>query len=317
MGKAPIFIALLTGCSLAWAQNTAPVSVPARMVVTLGHHYGSAPPALNKDDLIVQHEHAPLAITNLTPLRGEEAGLEIFVLVDHCSTCEAISKFEELRKFIAAQPPTTAIGIAYIKDGWLEIAQNPTSDRERAIQALSPPSGSKPSSPFRALADLIRQWKPDSCRHAVLMISNGIDPAAIEGEQDASAEGAIEAAQSAGVAIYAMYHPSADYATADYSKIYSGQVLLAHVAVETGGEAYFLGFGPLPSLAPFLADIADHFANQYLLEFLANPPGGTGGLEHITVSTKRADLELMTPARVWIAGTAGAQKRIEIPAKRR
>ncbi len=65
----------------------------------------------------------------------------------------------------------------------------------------------------------------------------------------------LQAAQRAGVTVYVIYHPSADYLTTDSSKIYSGQVQLAHVADETGGEAYFLGFGPLPSLAPFLADM--------------------------------------------------------------
>ena len=106
--------------------------------------------------------------------------------------------------------------------------------------------------------------------------------------QDPSAERAIEAAQRAGVTVYAIYHPSADYLRHDYSKIYSGQVQLAHVADETGGEAYFLGFGPLPSLAPFLADIADHLANQYLLEFLATPGDGTGALQQVTVKSKTA-----------------------------
>ncbi len=60
--------------------------------------------------------------------------------------------------------------------------------------------------------------------------------------QDSTAEAALEAAQRAGVTVYVIYHPSADYLATDSSKIYSGQVQLAHVADETGGEAYFLGF---------------------------------------------------------------------------
>jgi hypothetical protein len=99
-----------------------------------------------------------------------------------------------------------------------------------------------------------------------------------------------------------IYHPSADYLSADSSKIYTGQVQLAHVADETGGEAYFLGFGPLPSLAPFLADLADHLSNQYMLEFLANPDEGSGGLQQVTVKTKIADLEVMVPDKVWVTG---------------
>ena len=101
----------------------------------------------------------------------------------------------------------------------------------------------------------------------------------------------LQAAQRAGVTVYVIYHPSADYLESDSSKLYSGQVELSHVADETGGEAYFLGFGPLPSLAPFLADMADHLANQYLLEFLANPGEGPGALQHVTVKSKITDLE--------------------------
>lgn len=317
MGKTWIW--LISACSLvAWAESAPPSGAPARMVVIIGHHYGHEPPVLTKDDLIVEDQHELLAITNFVPLRGDRAALELFLLVDNCSNCEPGSKFEELRKFIASQPSTTTVGVAYIKDGALEPAVSPTQDRERVIQALSPPAGSKPANPFVALTDLIKGWKPDGCRHAVLMISNGIDPAPGNQLQNPSAEAAIQAAQKAGVTVFAIYHPSADYTTADYSKIYSGQVLLAHVAMETGGEAYFLGFGPLPSLAPFLSDMADHFANQYLLEFLARPVDAPGAFQTVTVRSKNQDLELMVPGQVWVAGTAGTDKKlIPSPAKRR
>src|ERR1019366_5668722 len=169
--------------------------------------------------------------------------------------CEPGSKFEELRRFIVSQPSTTSIGVCYIQDGRLKIAESPTQDRDRVVAALSAPTGSTPSNPFGPLAELIKGWNPDSSRHAVVMIANGIDPGVTEVLRDPFAESAIEAAQRGGVTIYTIYHPSADYGTADYSKIHAGQVQLAHVAIETGGESYFLSFGPLPSLAPFLADI--------------------------------------------------------------
>jgi hypothetical protein len=182
------------------------------------------------------------------------------------------------------------------------VAQNPTPDHERAVKALSTPEGSKPASPFSALAELIRGWPQGTSRRAVLMVSNGINPAVTDKLQDPSADAALDAAQRAGVTVYVIYHPSADYLSADSSKIYTGQVQLAHVADETGGEAYFLGFGPLPSLAPFLADLADHLSNQYMLEFLANPDEGSGGLQQVTVKTKIADLEVMVPDKVWVTG---------------
>jgi hypothetical protein len=134
------------------------------------------------------------------------------------------------------------------------------------------------------------------------MISNGIDPAATDKLQDQSVEAALEQAQRAGVTVYAIYHPGADYLESDFTKIYDGQVRLAHLAAETGGEAYFSGFGPLSSLAPFLADIADHLANRYLLEFLANPDEESCALQDVTVRSKNGDIELTAPARVRVPG---------------
>ncbi len=163
---------------LSWAQAPAPPGTPVQIMVTLGHHYGHEPPVLTPNDVTVTEHYEPLPVTRLIPLRGADAGLELFLLVDHCSNCEPGSKFEELSRFIASQPPTTAIGIAYIQNGQLQVAENPTTDHKRAVQALNTPEGSKPASPFTALAELIRTWPPGTPRRVVLMISNGINPSA-------------------------------------------------------------------------------------------------------------------------------------------
>ncbi len=292
---------LVFACSLfAVAQTTSPAGTPAEILVTVGHYFGPETPLLTQDNLTITQQYEPLPIANLIPLRG--AGLELFLLVDNCSSCEPGAKFEELRRFIVAQPATTAIGVAYIRNGHLEIALNPTQDRTRTVAALSVPEGNKPSNPYDAVTDLIKSWGRNSSRHAILMITNGIDPAAPAAGQDPSVEAAIAAAQRARVIVYAIYHPSADYLATDPPRIYGGQTQLAHLAMETGGEAYFISFGPLPSLAPFLADLNDHLANQYLLQFLANPLEGPGSLQQVTVKSKVRDVELMVPDRTWVPG---------------
>ncbi len=302
---------VLASSLMALSQSALPArsqsAVPAHIIVTAGHYYSHQPPLLNQTELTVTQNMDPVRITNLVPLRGDMAALELFVLVDDCSSCEAGTKFDELRRFILAQPETTAVGVAYIRGGRLEIAQDPTHDRARAVKALNAPTGGKPANPFVPLAELIQNWDrdpsgPHEARRVVLMISNGIDPAITSGLLDPTADAAIEAAQRHEVTIFALYHPSADYANTDAAAIYAGQVQLAHVANETGGEAYLLGFGPLPSLAPFLADVADHLANQYRLEFLANPADPGGSLEETTVRSSLPEIELMTPAKAWIPG---------------
>jgi hypothetical protein len=278
------------------------------MVVTIGHHYGHEPPVLTPNDLSVTTvEDHPLTVTNLIPLRGERGGLEIYVLIDNCSSCEAGTKLQELSRFIASQAPSTAVGIASISNGRITVSVPPTFDLARAVKALSAPAGSKPASPYDGLKELIAAWSPTSSRRAVVMVTNGLNPAATDKPEDPSAEAAIEAAQQAGVSVYAIYHPSADYATSDFLKLYDGQVQMAHVAHDTGGEAYFMGPGPLPSIAAFLADIADHLANQYLLEFIPNSADKPGALQEVTVKARNADIELMVPEKVWVAEAAAGR----------
>ncbi|HEV2576337.1 MAG TPA: hypothetical protein VGU25_03910 [Acidobacteriaceae bacterium] len=302
MHKISGWVSLVFACSLSLqGQGT----VPARMIVTTGHVYGQEPPMLMAKDLVVTQNDRPVKVTALLPLRGDRAGLELYVLVDNCSNCEAGPQFEELARFIQTQPATTSVGVAYIQNGKLEVALEPTSDHARAVKALSAPEGSKPSSPYDALADLIKGWKQGSARRAVLMISTGIDPAETnpESAQSKSAEAALRAAERAEVTIYAIYHPSADYLSTDLSKILAGQIQLSHVASNSGGEAYFLNFGPLLSLAPFLGDVDQHLANQYLLEFPGYRGSSPGELQTVRVkSTAMPELDLMAPDKIVVGG---------------
>lgn len=284
----------------AQTQNSSQAGVPVQMIVTAGHYYGREPALLTREDLTVTQETESVPVTKLIPLKGDRAALELFVLIDNCSNCEASSQFSELHRFIAAQLATTRIGVAYIQEGRLVIGQELSADRRQVIKALSPPEGSEPSDPFPALTELLARWKPDSSRHAILMISNGVVPKITDVEEHPSAEAAIALAQRTRVPVYVIYHPSANWLT-NSAAAYSGQVQLAHVAIETGGEAYFQGLGPLPTLTPFLSDMSEHLANQYLLEFRA-VPSESGALEHVIVQTESTDFDLMVPDRVWIPG---------------
>jgi hypothetical protein len=51
-----------------------------------------------------------------------------------------VRKKGELRRFISYQPSTTAVGVAYIENGRLQVAEKPTQDHERAVKALNTPS---------------------------------------------------------------------------------------------------------------------------------------------------------------------------------
>ncbi len=300
------FLCALSLLSPALRAQPGPSAV-ARIVVTMGHYYGQNVPQLTADDLTVTEQFEPLPIKAVIPFKDDRARLELFILVDNCANCEGGPNAGELAAFVRSQPPGTSIGVAYIQDGALKIAQEPVADRGRALAALSPPAGGKPSNPFRALRALIEGWKSGAPRRAVLMITNGVDPAQEQYGQNGPAEEAITSAQKNQVTVFTIYHPSADYLSSDFEKIYSGQVQIAHVARETGGEGYFITYGPLPSLGPFLVDIADHLANQYLVEFAAPANRGAGELREVQVKSNKKDIDVMAPDRAWIPGSTGSR----------
>ena len=51
------------------------------------------------------------------------------------------------------------------------------------------------------------------------------------------------------------------------------------------------------SFAPFLADIADHLSNQYLLTIVPHS-GESGSLQEITIKSRFSNIELMAPNKV-------------------
>jgi hypothetical protein len=128
--------------------------------------------------------------------------------------------------------------------------------RPRVPHPFFAPAGCRPTSPFAALSELIQGWDESTVRRIVILISNGMDPEVKPGYSSDSAEAALALAQRAGVVIFAIYHPASRYEVLPFGTVYSGQVLLSHLAFESGGQGYFAGAGPLDSIAPFLSDIA-------------------------------------------------------------
>lgn len=274
------------GCYSAWAQSGSGPEV--RMILTIADHVNHKPPALTPDDVTIEGA----TITSLTPIDGGN-DLELFVLIDDAANYDFGSKLQELRQFVISQPAPMAIGVAYVHDGELRIVQFPTADHVLAASALRAPSGSEFANPFGALSDLIQHWPGKALRHEIILVSSGIDKSACAG-----AEAATRDAQRAGAVVFALHHPGAHYLSEHPSRIDEGMIDLAVVGNETGGEAYFMSQNPAGSIEPFLSDIAEHLAHQYIVKFRL-PAAQESGFQTIRVSSVRAGLELLKPEKVW------------------
>jgi hypothetical protein len=288
------------------AQEKTTPTAPVQMIVTVEARHGKDVPALNQGDVMVFQKSERLRVTDLVALQGQRAGLELYVLIDDASSSSLGSQLNDLRHFIESQPATTSIGIGYMRNATVNIVQNLTTDHARAAQALRLPVGSPGvmPSPFLALSDLIKRWPASPVRHEVLLVTSGIDPlgGAIANPY---LDAAIENAQRAGIIVYAIYTPASGHSGHSLWRLNWGQNHLAQMGEETGGEAYMLGFESPVSFAPYLTEVAEHLAHQYLVTFLVKP-GKKPGFQAVRLTTEVPNAELVSAGKVHVPA-GGAQ----------
>jgi len=277
--------------------------VPAHMVVTVEARQGSDIPVVKREDAMVYEGRDRDQVTDWVPAQGDHAALELFILLDDSSSANLGTQLEDIRQFIMGQPSSAKIGIAYMQNGIARIEQNLTSDHALAAKALRLPLGIRGvnASPYFSLSDLMKRWPQSDSRREVLMVSDGIDRYYGYGDLlDPYLAAAIEDAQRGGVLVSVIYSPGVGHYGHSYWRTYWGQIYLAQVADETGGESYYIGFnGPAVAFAPFLNDLASRLNHQYLLSFLAKPEK-KAGLHAVKLTTEVPNAELVSADRVYV-----------------
>jgi hypothetical protein len=270
------------------------------MIVTVEARHGKDVPSLNQQDVMAYERNERLRVTDLVPLQGERAGLELFFLLDDASSTNLGSQLGDLRRFIETQPATTAIGIGYMRNGTVDIVQNLTTDHSHATRALRLPLSSAGASPYLSLSDLTKRWPGNSARREVVLVTSGVDSLGGMGPSNPYLDSAIEAAQRDGIVVYAIYMPSAGHAGHSFWRMNWAQSHLGQIAEETGGEAYMLGFGPPISFAPYLEDIAERLAHQYRVTVLLKT-STKAGFRDVRFGTEVPNAELVAASRVYVA----------------
>lgn len=289
----------------AMAQQTPSAGgVPSHIVVTVEPKHGNEAPTIRQEDVMVFEGHDRDTVTGWTPLKGDRAGLELFVLIDDELSTMVGNQLDDIRKFINEQPAATKVGVAYMQNGIARVLQDPTSDHDQAAKVLRLPMGigGANASPYFSLSDLVKRWPQSNERRAVLMVSDGIDRYYGTGDlQDPYLEAAIDEAAKAGIIVSAIYSPGAGHYGHSYWQNYWGQIYLSELADRTGGEAYYIGFTGAPvTFTPYLDSLNRRLGNQYLLEFLAKPPKKAGWAQ-IRLRTEVQNVDLVSAGRAWVS----------------
>ena len=156
------FVTITGGTHVAQSQEKPAGTVDVHMVITDEAVRGDSELAiLRPENIQVKQGKGLLKVNQLIPARGENAGLQLFILIDDTCDTQAIgNSLNDIKDFISAQPPTTTVGVAYMSNATIQIAQNFTADHALVAQAIRLPRGalSAMDSPYLSLISLVNGW---------------------------------------------------------------------------------------------------------------------------------------------------------------
>jgi hypothetical protein len=331
LGVVGALFVLAVGARIAYSQ-TKPASgtVQVHMVITdQAVNDDSEMPALTAENVQVKQGKNVLKVDQVIPARDDNGALQLFILIDETCDTGIGNNLNDLRDFINAQPATTMVGIAYMSNATVQVAQNLTLDHAAASKAVRLPRGNLSSmdSPYLSLISLVKSWPQSKVRREVLMVTDGIDR--LRGASSASgfsspggmgrmpgpaaatmpsismdADTASTASQRSGVIVHSVYSPGVGRHGRNAWEAQLGQSGVAKIADETGGEYFALGTQNPVSFKPYLDRLQKIFNNQYFLVFQAEPKK-KDGLQRVGVSTTAPNVDIAAADNVWVPASGG------------
>ncbi|HLJ13650.1 MAG TPA: hypothetical protein VKV15_04080 [Bryobacteraceae bacterium] len=285
------------------AVDTSPSPATAQLVITVQSAHGGTPANLHREDLMVLENGARVPITGLQKLTGDQAGMQLFVLLDDSTRSSSLSiHLPELKAFVNSLPATTQVAIGYMRNGGFSLDQGFTTHHEQAANALRLPESipGTNGSPYFALSYLVNHWpsKQQTGRRAVLMLTDGVDRYYTSSPvDDPYVDAAIGDAQKKNVIVYSIYLRGAGLYPGTTWGVTLAQCRLRQVSQQTGGYAYFEGLISPVAISPFLKDLDERLDNQYKVTFEAR---NTHGPQRVTLRTELPGLKIDAQQRIYL-----------------
>lgn len=303
--KAAITALLVFGFALSSSarQKQSKVSTDGREVTILvtAHPHNDRTRAeakkLRPEDFSVREEKLPQKIVSVKP--ASEAPPIIAVLLQDDLQTRVNNEIKGIKEFIRGLPEGSRVMTGYITAGSLRVAQDFTTDRDRAAESLRIIRGNASAAPFNPYVELIealRKFDSEPVgRRLVLMVSDGLDTS--RGVRGASPllsidlDRSIREAQRRGIGVFSFYAPSVGLSGAGRLEANFGQGSLNRLADETGGEAFFSGFD-FVSFDPYFKEFNELLGLQWLITYRSGNIGNS--FREIEVTTD-ADVHLHHP----------------------
>ncbi len=314
-----IGVLVLSGQSARSQQQASPTAQVHVVITDAALRQDAELPPLQLGDVKVQQGKNFLKVTQLIPAQGDNAALQLMILIDDTLNTSVGNSLNDLREFISAQAPSTLIGVGYMSNANVSIVQNFTADHEAASKAVRLPRGSLSAmdSPYLSLISVVKGWPQQKVRRVVLMVTDGIDRLRGERPQasglgpnygsiyhsmptvSTDATSASEVSQRYNILVFSIYAVGVGRAGRSAWDLQMGLSGLSKLADETGGECFSLGTSQPVSFKPYLESFGRMLSNQYYVVFEAGPQK-KAGFQRIKIETELSNSELLAPDNVWV-----------------
>ena len=255
---------------------------------------------LQSVDLTVNEDGDSQTILSIRAM-GTSSPINLMVLIQDDVVASIGLEVKSLAEFIRRLPRGSRVSIGYLHTGSLQVRQKFTSDLDKAAKSLRGPMGVASVAPYNPYVEVIEAAKrfdaQPAGRRAILLVSDGLD---VSRGVDSSSPGqsldlqrAITEAQRRSVAIYSFYAPAALTGT-NTSLVGNAQSSLQRLLDETGGRAFFQGFGAPTSFDPFIKEVNSSLDRQIALTYLSTHL--KKGFHRVKITSSTPGVDLHYPA---------------------
>jgi len=274
----------------------------------------AALPQLTKADIGDVKIGGKLApVTDVSPLLRGPHVLQLMVLLDSEQMLGSGGQFAGLKSFFSSMPSNVEIGVGWLLQGKVTIAQQFTTDRDLAGKALVPKTRAEAANPlndngnpFQCLRQLAAHWPdPDPAKlRAVLMFTDGVirnNSSPQGGDQlNPDVDGASQSLQRAGIVPYPFFWMDPQIPDPNRSEggQLEGQQNFSQLVADTGGARLVEGMFAPGSLSPLLNKLYSTLDSEAVVTVAA--PGKQGNFTRLDVKSVRDDMKIFAPDSVTI-----------------
>jgi hypothetical protein len=273
-------------------------------------------PQLKKEDIgEIRIGGKPAPVKTVEPVLKGPHNLQLMVLLDSMQMIGGNGQFDSIKKFVNELPPNVEVGLGYMLQSKVVVAQTFTTDRtavgnamkQKTMQEAANPKNDN-GNPFSCLRDLAAHWpSPDPGKlRAVLMFTDGIirNNASPQGSDQLNpdVDGASQSLQRAGIVPYPFFYmDNPPIPGRNAGGQLEGQTNFTQLISDTGGAALQEGQFSPGTFDPLLNKLYSVLESEAVVT--VDAPQAAGKFQRLDIKSSKDDIKIYGPDSVMAGNT--------------